>query len=140
MEAAYRPKPKLNGEVFRKMCEAAGIEDYQLMDMVDQGVSGLDESRPYAIVLNGNYASLAPYYGPVFEKAVKEVGQGQLRRFAVEPEHFTAENVWLPCVRTTSGGPKERSSILSFCTKWIVTHRSFVDHIKSLLFFFFCFC
>ncbi|KAH8048368.1 hypothetical protein JL721_11969 [Aureococcus anophagefferens] len=40
--------------------------------MVDQGVSGLDESRPYAIVLNGNYASLAPYYGPVFEKAVKE--------------------------------------------------------------------
>ncbi|KAH8069858.1 hypothetical protein JL720_11858 [Aureococcus anophagefferens] len=54
------------------MCEAAGIEDYQLMDMVDQGVSGLDESRPYAIVLNGNYASLAPYYGPVFEKAVKE--------------------------------------------------------------------
>ncbi|KAH8069852.1 hypothetical protein JL720_11851 [Aureococcus anophagefferens] len=77
LEAAYRPKPKLNGEVFRKMCEAAGIEDYQLMDMVDQGVSGLDESRPYAIVLNGNYASLAPYYGPVFEKAVKEVNFGQ---------------------------------------------------------------
>ncbi|KAH8082516.1 hypothetical protein JL720_8543 [Aureococcus anophagefferens] len=45
--------------------------------MVDQGVSGLDESRPYAIVLNGNYASLAPYYGPVFEKAVKEVNFGQ---------------------------------------------------------------
>ncbi|KAH8051387.1 hypothetical protein JL722_10842 [Aureococcus anophagefferens] len=112
LEAAYRPKPKLNGEVFRKMCEAAGIEDYQLMDMVDQGVSGLDESRPYAIVLNGNYASLAPYYGPVFEKAVKEVSQGQLRRFTVEPEHFTAENVWLPCVpiNIDSTGSATRSS------------------------------
>ncbi|KAH8049682.1 hypothetical protein JL721_11633 [Aureococcus anophagefferens] len=94
------------------MCEAAGIEDYQLMDMVDQGVSGLDESRPYAIVLNGNYASLAPYYGPVFEKAVKEVSQGQLRRFTVEPEHFTAENVWLPCVpiNIDSTGSATRSS------------------------------
>ena len=94
------------------MCEAAGIEDYQLMDMVDQGVSGLDESRPYAIVLNGNYASLAPYYGPVFEKAVKEANQGQLRRFTVDPEHFTAENVWLPCVpiNIDSTGSATRSS------------------------------
>ena len=57
-------------------------------------------TRPYAIVLNGNYASLAPYYSPVFEKAIKEADQQQLRRFPVEQDTFAAANVcqWLPSV------------------------------------------
>ena len=43
----------------RPLFEKHGIEDRQLLQLMEEGVRGLVETRPYAIVLNFNYASLA---------------------------------------------------------------------------------
>lgn len=59
METKHTFESGFNCERARSLFEKHGIGDKQLLQLMEKGVRGLVETRPYAVVLNFNYASLA---------------------------------------------------------------------------------
>ena len=82
MDKSNRFRPTLHGEEFERLCGEYGIRDFQLMHMISQGVDSLTETRPYAVVLNFNYASLAQFYDQILTKAMKDPRPGSSWRCA----------------------------------------------------------
>jgi len=100
MDTSNRFQPTLHGKEFERLCGKYGIRDFQLIHMISQGVDSLTETRPYAVVLNFNYASLAQFYDQILTKAMKEREAGELMEMRIDapPKGFTADTIRLPCV------------------------------------------
>ena len=71
----HKFQPKLKGTEFGKVCRKHRLRDHRLISLVKHGVTSLAETRPYSVVLNFNYASLAQYYDQVFAKVQQELNK-----------------------------------------------------------------
>ena len=78
MDTSNRFQPTLHGKEFERLCGKYGIRDFQLIHMISQGVDSLTETRPYAVVLNFNNASIAQFYDQILTRAMKERDAGEL--------------------------------------------------------------
>ena len=96
----HKFQPKLKGTEFGKVCRKHRLRDHRLISLVKHGVTSLAETRPYSVVLNFNYASLAQYYDQVFAKVQQELKADELLELIVKkPERgFNADNIVIPFV------------------------------------------
>ena len=92
--------PQLDADRFEEMCSRWKLRDHRLISMLQYGVTSMADTRPYAIVLNHNYASLAQYYDQVVAKVDVEVSSGKVIELPVPKPSggFHSENIRLPFV------------------------------------------
>ena len=113
--------PQLDADRFEEMCSRWKLRDHRLISMLQYGVTSMADTRPYAIVLNHNYASLAQYYDQVVAKVDVEVSSGKVIGLPVPKPSggFHSENIRLPFVPmgADSTGTATKSTDLNYPKK-----------------------